>query len=54
MLWQENYYEHILRKDEDTISVVKYILNNPVRKGLVEDYREYFYSGSFVLDIKNL
>lgn len=54
-LWQENYYEHVLRKDEDTMRVIKYILNNPVRAGLVENYYDYPYSGSFVKkDIKDL
>ncbi len=53
-LWQENYFERVLRKEEDTIDVVKYILNNPVRKGLVKEYSNYPYSGSFKLEIKNL
>jgi len=54
-LWQENYYEHVLRKDEDTIKVVKYILNNPVRADLVENYYEYPCSGSFAIkDLKDL
>ncbi|MBI4650948.1 transposase [Candidatus Desantisbacteria bacterium] len=53
-LWQVNYYEHVLRKEEDTLSVAKYILNNPVRKGLVEDYKQYDYIGSFELDIMQL
>lgn len=31
-LWQINFYEHILRREEDTIGVAHYIFNNPVRK----------------------
>ncbi len=53
-LWQENYYEHVLRKEEDTLEVVKYILNNPVRKGLVEDFKDYPFLGSFVYDFKEV
>lgn len=53
-LWQENYYEHILRKDEDTIEVIKYILYNPVRAGLVKNAYEYPYSGSFEINIRQL
>ena len=53
-LWQENYYERVLRKEDDTIEVTKYILNNPVRKGLIENYYDYPYSGSFMIDIKEL
>lgn len=54
-LWGANYYEHMLRNDEATIAVARYIIQNPVRKGIVEDYNSYPYSGSFELeDICNL
>lgn len=43
-LWQINYYEHVLRSDEATESVAQYILDNPVRKGLAEDFRDYPFS----------
>ncbi len=51
-VWQINYYEHVLRKSEDTIVVARYIFHNPVRKGLVDDYRDYKYLGSFVINVK--
>lgn len=54
LLWQINFYDHVLRKEEDTISVAYYILGNPVRKGLVEDYRQYELLGSFEFDIRQL
>lgn len=47
-LWQTSFYDHVLRKDEDLLDVVRYILNNPVRKGLVRNYTEYRHSGSLV------
>jgi putative transposase len=50
-LWQSSYYDHVLRSDEDTYEVLKYILDNPVRKGLVNKYTDYSYTGSFVVDI---
>jgi putative transposase len=50
-LWQINYYEHVLRREEDTIDVGRYILNNPVRKKLVEDFRKYNFLGSFEFDL---
>ncbi len=53
-LWQRGYYEHVLRKDEALRDVARYILNNPVRAGIVDDYRKYPYSGSFVFDINQL
>ena len=46
-LWQINYYEHVLRKEDDTKRVAYYIFNNPVRKGLVEFYKDYPFQGSF-------
>ena len=53
-LWQINYYEHVLRKEEETMSVARYIFANPVRKGLVDDYRQYGFLGSFELDAVEL
>jgi putative transposase len=53
-LWQENYFDRVLRKEENIIDVVKYILNNPVRNGLVKEYLDYPYLGSFKLDVKDL
>ncbi len=50
-LWQINFYDHILRKGEDTINVANYIFNNPVRKGLNDEYRDYKFLGSFEFDV---
>ncbi len=44
--WQKDFYDHILRKDEDLVKQVRYILGNPLRKGLVEDWKAYPYKGS--------
>ncbi len=41
IFWQPQYHEHAVRKDEDLIEVVFYTLNNPVRSGLVKDFRDY-------------
>ncbi len=40
-LWQNNFYEHIVRKEESLHKIAEYIVNNPVRKGLVDDWRKY-------------
>jgi putative transposase len=45
-LWQKSYYDHILRKEEDVVEVVRYILENPIRKGLSRQAEEYPFSGS--------
>ncbi|MGO8991431.1 MAG: REP-associated tyrosine transposase [bacterium] len=47
-LWHVSYYDHILRKEESIESVALYILENPVRKGLVSDYRGYPFSRSSI------
>ncbi len=45
-LWQRYGYERVLRGDEETLPVARYILENPVRAGLAECPREYPFSGS--------
>ena len=45
-LWQRYGFERVLRGGEAAISVARYILENPVRAGLVEDVRAYPFSGS--------
>lgn len=49
-LWHISYYDHVLRKEENMENVGLYILYNPVRKGLVSDYREYPFGWSFWMD----
>jgi REP element-mobilizing transposase RayT len=45
-LWQEGYYDRVLRDGEDIRQVARYILNNPVRAGLVVSPADYPYLGS--------
>ena len=40
-LWQPQYHDHAIRKDEVLADVVLYCLNNPVRAGLVKDFHDY-------------
>jgi putative transposase len=40
-VWQEGYYDHALRDDEDYRSKVQYVLENPVRAGLVSRVEGY-------------
>ena len=41
--WQPQYYDHAIRNEEDLWKSVHYCLNNPVRRGLVEDFHDYPY-----------
>jgi hypothetical protein len=50
-LWQEGYYERIVRNDESTLVVIRYVLENPVRAGLVARYQDYrFLGGKYSAD----
>jgi REP element-mobilizing transposase RayT len=53
-LWQRSYFDRILRADEDTISVARYILENPGRAKLVKDPLEYPFLGSGTIDVRDL
>ena len=53
-LWQRYGYEHVLRDDEATEKVVAYVLENPVRKGWVEQPRAYPFIGSQVYELDEL
>ncbi len=53
-VWQPGYFERVLREEEDSRVVAAYILNNPVRAGVVKDAREYPFSGSGVCDPQQL
>jgi putative transposase len=53
-LWQDGYYDRVLRESEDTVSAVKYVLENPVRKGLAKSIGEYKWAGSDVLCVDEI
>ncbi len=45
-LWQPGYHDHVLRDDECTSRVARYLLDNPVRHGLVQSIEDYQFVGS--------
>ena len=47
-LWQLGYHDRILRDDEATLTVAKYILENPIRAGLAKALGEWPLAGSSV------
>ena len=47
-LWQKNFYEHIVRKDQSLENIAQYIACNPVRKNIVDDWQAYPYSKIYV------
>ena len=46
--WQKDFYDHILRDEAELETHIRYILNNPVRKGLAERWLDYPFKGSTV------
>jgi REP element-mobilizing transposase RayT len=48
VVWQDSFYERVLRREEEIEIVDRYILNNPVKDGLTSTWDEYPYNGSFV------
>jgi len=53
-LWQPGFHERVLRNDEASPAVVRYILENPVRTGLAKQIGEYPFAGSGVYDLASL
>ena len=45
-LWQEGYYDRVLRSEESSLSVIAYIADNPVSAGVAGSIAEYRYFGS--------
>lgn len=44
-LWRQHGYERVVRDEAEWIATVDYILNNPVRAGLVAKRADYPFSG---------
>ena len=48
-VWQKDYWDHIVRREEGLYKVLQYILLNPVRSGLVDQWWEYEWLGTPLL-----
>jgi putative transposase len=53
-LWQRYCYEHVLREQECTLYVARYIVENPIRAGLVTRVEDYPFLGSAVFTLEEL
>jgi putative transposase len=47
-VWQEGFFDHVLRNDESMSQKWEYIRQNPVRAGLVERSEDWPYQGKIV------
>lgn len=53
-LWQRYGHDHVLEDDEAARAVVRYIIDNPVKAGLVARVEDYPYIGSRTKSLKDL
>jgi len=42
--WHHESYDHVVRDDKELGRIVKYIVENPVKAGLVDDWRQWRYT----------
>jgi REP element-mobilizing transposase RayT len=42
--WHHESYDHYIRDDEELYRIIEYILNNPVKAGLVENWQQWKFS----------
>ena len=45
-VWQDGFYERVIRNEADLTEKARYVEGNPVRKGLVDEPQEYVYSSA--------
>jgi putative transposase len=53
-LWQHGYWERVVRDDEDIVAIARYVIENPVRAGLVREAADYPLSGSTAYTIEQI
>ena len=53
-LWQPSFYDHVLRDEESELPFVRYILENPVRAGLVRQCEDYPFVGAGAVSVTEM
>ncbi|MEM0514229.1 transposase [Pseudoalteromonas sp. YIC-827] len=48
-IWQRGFYDHALRSEEHRLGIARYIVANPIRKGIVSRIQDYPYWDSVYL-----
>ncbi|MCA9506901.1 MAG: transposase [Myxococcales bacterium] len=48
--WQKDFYDHVIRCQKQLDILLRYIAENPIRKGLVTHWNDYPFTGSIGLD----
>jgi len=52
VLWQRSYFEHVIRDDQDRMRALQYVLENPLRSGLVRRLEDYPFVGSMTMPVR--
>jgi REP element-mobilizing transposase RayT len=50
--WEKSFYDRIARSIYEVADLTRYLVNNPVRRGLVKDWREYPFTGAIGIDLE--
>ena len=54
VLWQRYGFERVLRNDEQTLVVARYILENPLRRGMAARIEDYPFVGSTLYTVSEI
>ena len=54
VLWHRGYYDRILRDHTDTVTAIRYVIENPVRARLVVRPEDYPYLGSMTGTVREM
>jgi putative transposase len=52
--WQKDFYDHIVRREQDLGAQARYIAANPVRNGLAADWRQYPHTGAIGIELETV
>ena len=52
--WQKDFFDRVIKKDESLATNVKYILDNPVWRGIVTEWQKYPFIGSIGYKLEDI
>ena len=52
--WQKDFFDHVIKKGESLTTNIKYILDNPVRRGIVTEWQKYPFIGSIGYKLEDI
>jgi len=52
--WERSFHDRIMRNTEEYAARIRYVLNNSVRAGLVENWEDYPFTGAVGLNLKTV